>query len=142
MKIIRYCERCNAEVADLDGFCVLGHPLAKEELPAASITELRDEIESAFETARKEVAEVVAAAAAVETPHRSIPPPPPPRRIPPPPPPPDYSGAEGPIAATDPISKFSPPPHMDWGPSERPKNKLFNRRRSSAGGSVEPAPEA
>jgi len=102
----RFCPRCNAEVEDVGGFCLLGHPL-RVSAPVSSLSELRAEVDLAFEEARVQVAPVLGEA-------------------PPPPPPPshmhramklvaDEPAAEGP----DPIVDFAPAPRMDWGPEKQ-----------------------
>ena len=108
----RFCPRCVAEVEDVGGFCLLGHPLT-EAAPSGSLTELRAEVDRAFENARVQVAHALGAAA------------------PPPPPPPlasvrtvltiDQDVHIGP----DPIADFAPAPRMDWGPE---KQRLLKRR--------------
>ena len=102
----RFCPRCMAEVEDVGGYCLLGHPLS-EAAPSGSLTDLRAEVDRAFEEARVQVAHVLGAAA------------------PPPPPPPvaarrtvltlDQEAHTGP----DPIADFAPAPRMDWGPDRR-----------------------
>ena len=97
----RFCPRCENDVHDAGGYCLLGHPLALEPLDA-SLGELRDEIDQAFEDARLEVAAVVSGTETTQ-PMRVLqrtasPPPPPPASViapahparvgPPPPPPP------------------------------------------------------
>jgi hypothetical protein len=125
--MVRFCPTCNAEVEELGGFCLLGHPTdAPASAPTGTLKELRDEVERAFEDARLQVA---AAMAPVTEPaetngngsHGVIQPPPPPRRTPPPPPPPQVfdslrteAGDSG-----DPISAFAPSPRMDWGPNDK-----------------------
>lgn len=64
-----YCPTCRAEVQDTGGFCLLGHRIGA---PVASLSELRAEVDSAFDAARSRVAEVLRT------------PPPAPPRIPPP----------------------------------------------------------
>ena len=104
---IRYCPRCKTDVEDTGGYCLLGHRLALEP-PVASITDLRAEVDRAFEEARLEVASVMTAddaptapmttvapatTAAAPAPPTASPPPPvarPSRRVPPPPPPPRH----------------------------------------------------
>lgn len=94
---MRFCPKCDGEVEASGGYCLLGHRLALTPL-VASIKELRDEVDRAFDDATLEVAAVssgstgpMAAVAApavapqavgtVEAPVR-------PRRVGPPPPPP------------------------------------------------------
>lgn len=94
----RFCTRCETDVQDAGGYCLLGHPLALKPLDA-SLSDLRAEIDQAFEDARLEVAAVVSGTE-ITQPMRVVsktPPPPPPRanvapprprRVGPPPPPP------------------------------------------------------
>jgi hypothetical protein len=60
----RFCSRCNAEVEDAGGFCLLGHAL-RPEPPADSLTALRAEVNRTFDEAREQLAEVMAPAAAM-----------------------------------------------------------------------------
>ncbi|MDQ4142857.1 MAG: hypothetical protein M3198_03780 [Actinomycetota bacterium] len=95
----RFCTRCDNEVEDAGGYCLLGHRLALEPL-SASLSDLRKEIDDAFESARIEVAAVVsgteitqpmriqAAAPPPPPPRGAVAAPPRPRRAGPPPPPP------------------------------------------------------
>ena len=100
----RFCPRCNATVEDAGGFCLLGHPL-REVAPVASLSELRAEVDRAFEDVRVQVLASLGEA--------------------PPPPPPSSEGrmvvtieAE-PSSGTDPIVDFAPAPRMDWGPERQ-----------------------
>jgi hypothetical protein len=133
----RYCPTCEAEVTEVDGHCLLGHPL-RLHAPVQSLTELRVEVDRAFEEARVRVASALGS---------SPPPPPPaptsePRRarpvlahnLPTPPeaprtsfPPALWEGLDEirPADAGDPISEFAPPPRMDWGPA---RSKLRRAR--------------
>jgi hypothetical protein len=121
----RYCPTCASEVEEVDGFCFLGHPLKLHADPA-SLTELREEVERAFERTepppeRALVGVAARAAAASRTQPSAA----------------AASGAPRPAAATpargsspsassasprprpaldDPIAAFAPPPRMDWGP--------------------------
>jgi hypothetical protein len=58
----RFCPRCNAEVEDTGGYCLLGHDL-RLEAPVDSLTALRAEVNRTFEEARRELADVMAPAA-------------------------------------------------------------------------------
>lgn len=142
----RYCPRCAAEVEDVGGFCLLGHPL-KLESEVTSLQELRAQVDQAFEDARVQVAAALAAPTTSEIPPVVAPAPPRAAASPPAPPrtsavadPPDgqapeqqdvasatvYSvlGVESQPSMKDPISAFAPAPRMDWGPG-----KTFLRRR-------------
>lgn len=99
----RFCPHCQSEVEDAGGFCLLGHPL-RAVAPVASLSELRAEVDRAFEDARVQVAHALGQA---------------------PPPPParattvlkaftEQNGQTG----TDPITDFAPAPRMDWGPEK------------------------
>ena len=50
----RHCTRCDAEVEDTGGYCLLGHPL-RLSMETASLADLRDEVNAAFESAEEEV---------------------------------------------------------------------------------------
>jgi hypothetical protein len=144
----RFCSRCNADVEDAGGYCLLGHDL-RLEAPVDSLKALRDEVNRTFDEARRELAGVIAPAVAAPTPMRAQP-----VRL-------DealvlegptdvreWSDApaaaaapEAPIAAHhsvfegldeepalapgDPIASFAPSPRMDWGPR---KSRLLGRR--------------
>ena len=107
----RFCQRCNASVEDVGGFCLLGHRLS-EASSRGTLSELRAEVDQAFEEARVKVAVTLGEAAG------------------PPPPPPvmavtsvfTYDGAAG----SDPITEFAPAPRMDWGPE---RSGLLKRNR-------------
>lgn len=98
----RFCPQCRAEVEDAGGFCLLGHPL-RGTAPVASLSQLRAEVDRAFEEARVQVAVALGE--------------------PPPPPPPvthlDLEIAESAGAVGDPIVDFAPAPRMDWGPERQ-----------------------
>lgn len=102
----RFCPRCNAEVEDTGGYCLLGHSL-RVSAPADSLAALRAEVDLAFEEARVQVAHALGEAG---------PPPPPPLATPvtvyP-------RMEETPSQGTDPITDFAPAPRMDWGPDRR-----------------------
>lgn len=150
---IRFCTKCNSEVENAGGFCLLGHDLRLAP-PVDSLSALRAEVNRTFDEARRELAEVMAPVAAVTgdtivVPDvTSGPPAPPPAEAPPPPPstqlrvePANEPAAEvvrpgavwagldehAGIDPGDPIAEFSPAPRMDWGPSRarlrRPRSK-------------------
>ena len=50
----RHCTRCDAEVEDTGGYCLLGHPL-RLNMETSSMDDLKAEVEAAFETAQDEV---------------------------------------------------------------------------------------
>ena len=114
----RFCSHCQAEVEDVGGFCLLGHPLAKAAPDIGSLTALRAEVDRAFEDARVQVATVVGGVSS---------------SAPPPPPPADatapsrttYPVIEQTVTGPDPIADFAPAPRMDWGPE---KKSLLKRR--------------
>ncbi|HEY7876415.1 MAG TPA: hypothetical protein VIG64_14975 [Actinomycetota bacterium] len=60
----RFCTRCNAEVEDAGGYCLLGHDL-RLEAPVDSLRALRAEVNRTFDEARRELADVMAPAVAV-----------------------------------------------------------------------------
>ena len=112
---IRHCPRCRAEVEDVDGFCLLGHPL-RLEAPRDSLTHLRAEVDRAFEQAKVEVAVAVGAAPSASSPAVNAPPAPPSTRV--------FETIEQASTGPDPLVEFAPAPRMDWGP-EKP---FFKRR--------------
>ena len=129
----RFCPSCGTDVAVNQGHCLLGHAVTVA-APQGSLTDLRAEVDKAFDEARVQVAELLVddpapvpgfvardmgpvsvgarpalPAASPQAPQtRSAPPAPP--SLPDP---------------TDPIAQFAPPPRMDWGPK---RSRL--RRRS------------
>ncbi|MFN2488334.1 MAG: hypothetical protein ABR529_01035 [Actinomycetota bacterium] len=127
---LRFCERCEGEVEDVGGYCLLGHPLRLEPL-IPSLAHIRAEVDRAFDEVRLEAPDDDIEVLQPEEP------PAPAFAVPPPPPPPglarrqtvwqsldeDPSGAAG-----DPISAFAPPPRMDWGP-ERARFPVPSLRR-------------
>lgn len=148
---MRFCPTCGTDVEDVGGFCMVGHSL-KISAPTADLSTLRAEVDAAFEAARLQVAAVLGSRPdsmpAAPTPAVTAPSPAPePLRLadpdpvappaqpvvkPPPPPPPGAAGLEiqPPVVppasnGSDPITAFSPPPHMDWGP----RRKRFGRRK-------------
>jgi hypothetical protein len=60
----KFCTRCNAEVEDTGGYCLLGHRLG-DAAPGDSLTALRAEVNRTFDEARQQLADVMAPAAAV-----------------------------------------------------------------------------
>jgi hypothetical protein len=50
----RHCTRCDAEVEDTGGYCLLGHPL-RLNMETTSLADLKAEVEAAFESAQDEV---------------------------------------------------------------------------------------
>lgn len=128
----RYCPKCQTDVEDVGGFCLLGHSLRLRPI-TASLDELRDEVDRAFEEVRAQVAAATGEIPAV--PSADAPPPPPPL-------PDDLEEQtktkmvemwadfeEDARTATDPITAFAPDTRMDWGPEggKRPKRKGFKR---------------
>ena len=118
----RFCERCSAEVEDVGGFCLLGHPLRLDP-PIPSLAHVRQEVDRVLDEIRDERGHpgydmgAGRAQGDVE-----------------PPPLPDRTAASGKSlwdslrqaggkGPHDPIEAFAPPPRMDWGPSE-PSNVL------------------
>jgi hypothetical protein len=142
----RFCPKCNADVEDAGGFCLLGHSL-RLDTAMPSITELRAEVDRAFDDARAEVAQMLASApvppapiegqvappTAVPASVPAVPGPPPPNQVHQP----EQSNPHHavwealseesslPLAHEDPIAAFAPAPRMDWGPerSRRPFRK-------------------
>jgi len=109
----RFCPRCNASVEDVGGFCLLGHRLS-EASSRGTLSELRAEVDQAFEEARVKVAVTLGEVVG-----------------PPPPPPvmattPVFVYEEPQAAGSDPITEFAPAPRMDWGPE---RSGLLKRNR-------------
>src|SRR5918999_533311 len=145
----RFCPRCNAEVEDTGGYCLLGHDLCLE-APVDSLTALRAEVNRTFEEAKRELADVMAPAAvlapeiglgvdrAVDEGYEDG------REWSDPPaaearddakpaaasqPPAHHTVWEGleeapTLSPSDPIATFAPSPRMDWGP----RRARFGRR--------------
>jgi hypothetical protein len=113
---LRFCARCAAEVEDVGGFCLLGHPLRLDPL-IPSVADWRDEIGRACDEARVETAGPTAAAEDRPPRDAAQPPPPPPAES-------ARSGRsvwrslddDGAAVSGDPIQAFAPPARMDWGP--------------------------
>lgn len=127
----RYCPKCDTEVEDVGGFCLLGHSLRLRPI-TASLDELREEVDRAFEEVRIQVAAVTGEIPAVPGADSA----------PPPPPLPDdleeqtktkmselWEGFEDDVRlSTDPIAAFAPDTRMDWGPAEgKRKRRGFKR---------------
>ncbi|HWC13552.1 MAG TPA: hypothetical protein VG929_03045 [Actinomycetota bacterium] len=135
----RHCPRCRTHVEDVGGFCLLGHRL-NEAARTGSLTELRAEVDRAFEDAKLQVAAAVQAVAPppppIPTAVTDIPAPAPlPLAAPAPtaiePPPPAAVRLATPLVvdtepvAGDPIADFAPAPRMDWGPERHGLRKRF-----------------
>jgi hypothetical protein len=128
---LRFCAKCAAEVEDVGGFCLLGHPL-RLEAPIPPGADMRKEVDRALggiravpPPARGRAGDRTLGPARVRTT-------PAPADAPPPPP-----EAERPRLATvwesldvpdqtpgDPIEAFAPPPRVDWGPE---RSSLLDR---------------
>lgn len=137
---MRFCPKCDQDVEATSGYCLLGHRLALDP-PVASIGELRDEVDRAFEEASLEVAAVAAGgpgmapnaapttATAGMTDAQVRP-----RRIgPPPPPPPRHSPAPGagtptPTPASTTVAHA---PSHDPGPGAVPTAEELVARKAS-----------
>ena len=109
----RFCSQCRAEVEDVGGYCLLGHPLAKAAPDNGSLSSLRAEVDRAFEDARIQVASFVGEAS------NAPPPPPPPQGAPAAPTHTTYPTIEETVVGPDPIADFAPAPRMDWGPERK-----------------------
>jgi hypothetical protein len=77
----RFCTRCNAEVEDTGGYCLLGHNL-RLEAATDTLSALRAEVNRTFDEARDQLAAVAASPEAApvsvtRATHLSTPPPPP-----------------------------------------------------------------
>ena len=106
----RYCPRCQGDVEEAGGFCLLGHRLSLEPV-GASLSQLETGFDDAAEQA---IGQVFGA-------------PPPPPDAPVVPHPSDERSAQAAVYRRledisarpdddDPIAAFAPPPRMDWGP--------------------------
>ena len=100
---VRYCPRCKTDVEDTGGYCLLGHRLALDP-PVASIRDLREEIDRAFEEARLEVASVMTTDDVPTAPMSAV------ARPPAPPPPPAQAADATPLAEDHAARKVPPPP--------------------------------
>ena len=123
----RFCPLCATEVQDVGGYCRLGHRLRLDP-PQASLGDLRDEVDRAFDEAELVVAQASAGVASSRS-----------GRVPPPSPTQAHTRPASPVsresrptarrglsAPSDPITAFAPPPRMDWGP-ERPWRTRLSR---------------
>ena len=137
----RFCPRCDNEVEDTGGYCLLGHRLALEPLNA-SLTDLREEIDQAFEDARLEV-EAVVSGTEITQPMRvqTAPPPPPaplapqrPRGAAPPPPPPPRRAPEMP---SRPVEQMAVPVQ----PSRSVVTSAVEPAQKTSERTVEPEPD-
>ena len=137
---LRFCSRCRADVEDVGGYCLLGHPLPQDAVD--TISDLRAEVDKAFEKIKVEIPVTGMASAFTGA---GAAPPPPGAAVE------AYEELRGSdeelveeIAQTrtdywsqlrdevdvsdprdDPILSFSPSPRMEWGPE-----KGRRRRRS------------
>ena len=119
-----FCNRCNAEVENAGGFCLLGHrlsALAPPPPPPPAMADLKQAVNEVFAEAATAVA--VPAEPGEEQPSRyatSI----------------DRMWAQletAPApAADDPINTFAPPPRMDWGPRRSAFRLKLRRDRAEA----------
>ena len=50
---LRFCSRCRADVEDVGGYCLLGHPLPQDAVDP--ISDLRAEVDKAFEKIKIEI---------------------------------------------------------------------------------------
>ena len=121
----RDCPRCGTQVEDVGGYCLLGHRLNEEAHPG-SLSELRAEVDRAFEEAKVQVAVMLQGTAPPPppTPTSNVPTAPPVHLDPPAAAPPAPRTAPlvidtEPMLGTDPIVDFAPAPRMDWGPERR-----------------------
>jgi hypothetical protein len=135
----RFCPSCHTEVEARDGFCLLGHPL-RLEAPTSSISELRAEVDKAFEDARAEIATVlITEVPGMPVQVGAVTQPPVAPAAPPPPPPPasrfesvwQEQEAAQTETSSDPIIAFAPPPRMDWGPRKEKRKIRFGRSRTA-----------
>ena len=129
---MRFCEKCSAEVEDVGGFCLLGHPLKLDPL-IPSVAHVRHEVDRVLEEVRDERYRQDEGNGSGGETHAQ------------PPPPPDGRLARGfslwesfgkdfGERSDDPIEAFAPPPRMDWGPSDR--SSLLQRALRRAQGTV------
>jgi hypothetical protein len=133
----RYCKVCAAEVEDVDGYCLLGHPLKLE--PAIPVAEMRNEVSRALGEVRRDFTAARSEPEAVATAdHATLEDladgaemtwsPPAPVRDP-------RRTVWGPLTEElltdgDPITAFAPASRMDWGPERaglKPRNPLRRR---------------
>lgn len=123
-----YCIRCDSEVENAGGFCLLGHRLsaaAPPPPPPPAMDDLAEAVAEVFEEAEAKLA-ALAPEAAQE-------PPPLPSRY--------ASSVERTWAELesapapspdDPINTFAPPPRMDWGPRRSAFRLKLRRERAEA----------
>jgi hypothetical protein len=137
---LRFCSRCRADVEDVGGYCLLGHPLPQDAVDP--ISDLRAEVDKAFEKIKIEIP-VTGMAAAFKGGGNPAPAPGPTVGA--------YEELRGSdeelveemaqtrtdywsqlrdevvvsVSRDDPILSFSPSPRMEWGPE-----KGRRRRRS------------
>ena len=128
---LRFCEKCSAEVEDVGGFCLLGHPLRLEP-PIPSVAEVRQEVDRVLDEVADE-SYVRLDDALVGGSGSDDPPAPPPARTRRPSLW-DSLGRGSGDKAQDPIEAFAPPPRMDWGPQERSNllQRTIRRRQGVA----------
>lgn len=131
----RFCPQCQAQVEDAGGFCLLGHRMS-EAAPTGSLSDLRAEVDQAFEDARLQVNVMLqgtppappAPDASMPGPATTVPALPVPVAVPQTTPAAyatiDRAQPQGP---GDPINDFAPAPRMDWGPE---RQSLLKRRGS------------
>ena len=122
-----FCNRCNTEVEDAGGFCLLGHRLnalvPPPPPPPPAMTDLAEAVAEAFDEAEAKVATMAQPPEAPEPPSRyasSI----------------ERTWAELETAPApspdDPINTFAPPPRMDWGPQRATFRLKLRRQRAEA----------
>ncbi len=124
-----FCNRCNTEVEDAGGFCLLGHRLnalapPPPPPPPPPMTDLAEAVAEVFVEAEAKVAAMAEAPEATE---------PEPSRY--------ASSVERTWAQLesapapspdDPINTFAPPPRMDWGPQRSTFRLKLRRQRVEA----------
>ena len=124
-----FCNRCNAEVEDTGGFCLLGHRLSAlapppPPPPPPVMSDLAEAVTEAFDEAQEKVAALAAEpeatkplpsryASSVERTWAQL----------------ETAPAPSP---DDPINTFAPPPRMDWGPRRSPLRLKLRRERAEA----------
>ena len=129
---MRFCEKCSAEVEDVGGFCLLGHPLKLDPL-IPSVAHVRHEADRVLEEVRDERHRPTELNGSSEAAH-GRPPRPPEGRLGRAPTLWDSLGKDVRDRSNDPIEAFAPPPRMDWGPSDR--LSLLQRALRRAQGTV------
>ena len=122
-----FCSRCNAEVEDTGGFCLLGHRLSAlappPPPPPPVMSDLSEAVAEVFDEAQEKVAALASSEATTPLPSRyasSV------ERT--------WAQLENAPApnADDPINTFAPPPRMDWGPRRSPLRLKLRRERAEA----------